>query len=138
MSFNRTNYDKCKIDRTYRDSNFTLMYQLEPSKYYNCNKCFMTGSILGGPTVSVSRDKVVDVESQLFGINRIYSKCPTHQYLPTAQTYNTTNGAPGDNQIQNNQLQACYFINQPKPTHSGIHIKYPTCDELKEISKNKF
>jgi hypothetical protein len=98
----------------------------------------MTGSILGGPIVSSSRDKVVDIESQLFGINRIYSKCPTHQYIPTNQTYNTQNGAPGDNQIQNNQLKSCYFINQPKPTNSGIHIKYPTCDELKVISQNKF
>jgi hypothetical protein len=138
MSFNRTNYDKCKIDTTFRDSNFILMYQLEPSKYYNCNKCFMLGSIVGGPINSAPREQVVDTESQLFGIDRIYSKCPTHQFLPSSNTYNQHNGAPGDNQVQTNQLKTCFFVNQPKPSYSGINISYPTCEDLKKISQKNF
>jgi hypothetical protein len=139
MSFNRTNYDQCKVDTSFRDSNFALMYQLEPSKYYNCNKCFFLGSVVGGPTISVPREQAVDTESQLFGINRIYNKCPTHQYLPQTNTYNSSNGNPGDNQSQSNQLKVCYFGNQQKkPTYSGINIKYPTCEELKSISQKKY
>jgi hypothetical protein len=138
MSFNRTNNDRCNIDNKFRDANFVLMYQLEPSKYYNCNKCLMLGSILGGPIHSGPRDQVVDTESQLFGIDRIYSKCPTHQYAPSTKTYNSKNGAPGDNQPQKDPLKTCYFINHPRPNYTGININFPTCQELRNISKKNF
>lgn len=138
MSFNRTIYDSCQYSADLVKSTSPLYYQLDPSRFYNCNKCMMLGGIVGGPTVSHSKDSIIDVESQLFGINKVYSRCPTQQYQPQQKTYNKINGAPADNQLQDKHLKTCYFVQHPKQFTTGIYTNYPSCNDLKEISKKSF
>lgn len=138
MSFNRTKYDNCGYAEDLSQSTSSLYYLLDPVKYTNCNKCFMTGQIVGGPAVSHTNQNLVDLESRLWNIDRVYSKCSKHQFLPEVNTNNTKvglNGAWGDGIELPKHLRQCQFIKTAKPTKTGVRTDYPSCNDMSSNQK---
>lgn len=82
MSFNRLAYDHCRYSRELNENTNILKYIINESRYEHPKKCRHELGLLGGANVSVSRDNIVDVESELFGITRVLSKCAVSQAKP--------------------------------------------------------
>jgi len=65
MSFNRPIYDPCAYDKRLDESTSVLSWQLDPSRYYNCNQCRIEFGLVGGNNVSLHKGNLVDLESEL-------------------------------------------------------------------------
>jgi hypothetical protein len=122
MSSNRLMYDTCETKTRLNESVGSLEYLLNTSKYENCNKCRMELGVVGGTAVSNIQGNLVDLETDLFGITRKASLCPTKKYNSTCATKNMAtcntnnimyNNADGTQQVintQKNHLPACNMI----------------------------
>jgi len=80
MSSNRLIYDKCAYASEIKESTGPLEYNLFKGKYENCKTC---------PTGEFSNNlefgSRADTESELYGINRLTTKCPTLKFDPSKQ-----------------------------------------------------
>ena len=65
-------------------------YTQLPVKFENPKKCRNALGLVGGSEVSNIGGNIVDLESDLFGITRVQSKCIARQYLPACPL-----GGPG-------------------------------------------
>ena len=81
MSSNRLIYDTCEYQTRLNESANTLNYTLNPMRNENCNKCRMELGTVGGTNVSHIKGNLVDLETDLFGITRKASLCPTQNSL---------------------------------------------------------
>ena len=93
MSFNRLTYDNCSYKTNLSENISQLSYLLDTVKYENCSKCRNELGLVGGTNVSQVAGNLVDLESDLFNIDRSGSKCPTMKYLPSSDGY--VQGKPG-------------------------------------------
>ena len=82
MAFTRQLDDTCASKKRTQESTSVLKYILDPSKYYNNNPCFIEKGIVGGNTVSLYSDNIVDLESDLSGRTRARTKCSAGKFLP--------------------------------------------------------
>ena len=83
-SWERLRYDEKAYEQYIRESTGGLLYQLDPVKFYNASECRPAQPGMMGPGVSISQTSpLVDVESDLRGINRPQTHDPTKQYFPT-------------------------------------------------------
>jgi hypothetical protein len=82
MSFNRTKTDSCNYKQELEESVSYVSYLLDPIKFENCNKCRHELGLVGGTAVSHIQGNLVDLESNLFGIDRDNSRCPITRYIP--------------------------------------------------------
>jgi hypothetical protein len=104
--FNRGLYDSCNYQKRLEENQGMLGYNLDSNKFYNCNQKRVDFGLLGGNNVSQSTDNLVDLESDLRNITRLYSKCPEKKYIPRANGMNimqcgNVNGYPlGDPKCQ--------------------------------------
>ena len=80
MSSNRLLYDNCEYSTKLFENKNVLEYILNPSKYYNCNRCSMQLGIVGGNSVSQIKGNLVDLETELRGTTRKLSNCPQNKY----------------------------------------------------------
>jgi hypothetical protein len=87
MSFNRLSYDNCSYKQELTESVSYLSYLLDPVKFNNCNKCRPELGIVGGTNVSTPIGNLVDLENNLFGIDRPQTHCPSYKYLPSQNEY---------------------------------------------------
>ena len=83
MSSNRLTFDKCAYNKSVEESTYSLGYNLFIGKYEPCNTC----PTADFPTV-IPFDKLSVVESELFGINRQNTLCPSGKYDPKASIPN--------------------------------------------------
>ena len=133
MSWNRTKYDQCAYQKELSQSTSPINYSLDPNKFYNCNDCRNNLGLLGGNNVSITRDNMVDLESDLFGITRQNSLCPERKYLPHCEQCDEVSGIPcpheGCRKMKSLQhLPACNIIQYaPRVDHVGFNIKYAPC-----------
>jgi hypothetical protein len=69
---------------TVRDQQSSGMFSYTqiPQKFENPNKCRNALGLVGGSEVSNIGGNMVDLESDLFGITRVQSKCIARQYQP--------------------------------------------------------
>ena len=69
---------------TVRDQQSAGMFSYTqiPQKFENPNKCRNALGLVGGSEVSNISGNIVDLESDLFGITRVQSKCIARQYQP--------------------------------------------------------
>lgn len=84
MSFNRLNYDPCTYMHNLRQSVGAADYHLG-TPMPHCQPCFSTDPALrlGTGGVSTCGDKpLVDVDSELQGITRQATNCPTQKFIP--------------------------------------------------------
>ena len=77
-TFNRLNYDNCAYDKKLSESTSPLMYQMSRYKYENCARCTYNGT-------QYAPFDLVEEESELRGIVRPATRCPTRLYNPTCQ-----------------------------------------------------
>lgn len=82
MSFSRKSYDDCAYKVNLQDNVGILSYNLDTVAHYRCEQCRPELGIVGGNNVSIIKGNLVDLESNLFGIDREASKCQTMKYLP--------------------------------------------------------
>jgi hypothetical protein len=88
MTSERLLYDRCAYSHKLREDAGMLGYVMDPCRYHNDNKARIEFGIMGGTTVSHIEGNLVDLESDLRGITRINSKCPTFQYQNPCATSN--------------------------------------------------
>ena len=93
MSFTRTFTDPCAYKKTLEENVSYASYMLDPIRYDNCNKCRHELGIVGGTAVSHVKGNLIDLESNLFGIDRDLSRCPSSRFVPR-----------GDQQVQGTTL----------------------------------
>jgi hypothetical protein len=79
MSFNRLTYDKCAYAKEIQESTTPLEYNLFKGKYENCKQC-----PVGNFTNNLEFGSRADDESELLGIPRRNSRCPSEKYDPKA------------------------------------------------------
>tara|TARA_B100001248_G_C27384430_1_gene458837 strand:- start:1281 stop:1688 length:408 start_codon:yes stop_codon:yes gene_type:complete len=82
MSFNRNLYDDCAFKKRITESKSPGNYMLFPGKFYNQNQARISKGIVAGNEVSLTKNNLVDLESDLRGQTRILSDCPSKKYQP--------------------------------------------------------
>lgn len=88
----KLSYDQCAYQTALGQSVAPIDYILDPIKYENCNKCRPELGIVGGTAVSHVRGNLVDLENNLFGIDRPATKCPSLEWQ----------GVPADGRLRGN------------------------------------
>ena len=83
MSSNHLKYDTCAYATTIKESTKPLEYLIYKGKYETCASC-----INGDYTNNIDFPSRADVESELFGLTRLGSDCPSLKYDPTKQFNN--------------------------------------------------
>jgi hypothetical protein len=78
MSSNHLKYDTCAYATTIKESTEPLEYWLYKGKYETCNACPN-----GDFTNNIDFTSRADVESELFGLNRPGTDCPSLKYDPS-------------------------------------------------------
>tara|TARA_B110001469_G_C9543615_1_gene269870 strand:- start:427 stop:852 length:426 start_codon:yes stop_codon:yes gene_type:complete len=94
MSSNRLMYDTCEYQTKLQESVGTLEYTLNSMRNENCNKCRMELGTIGGANVSHIKGNLVDLETDLMGITRKASLCPTKKFSSSCATGNMANCSP--------------------------------------------
>lgn len=117
MSFTKLRYDTCIYNQKLNNGVSYLEYVLNPSKYVHDDECRIQLGIVGGNTASRIRGNMVDLESNLFGIDRELSKCTSMQYNPNERIsgkrlFKTTEYKPVD--TQKAHLKDCQMFGYPK------------------------
>ena len=74
MSSNRLMYDSCAYEKSLQQSTSPLNYALYTGKYENTAKCRIEFGLVGGNGVSQYSGNLVDLESDLRGVNRHLSR----------------------------------------------------------------
>jgi hypothetical protein len=101
MSFNRLKYDNCEIKKYNQQSTGPGNYLYDTPLI--CNNCLNDNPRIINQKNGVSLNShvdwrfymgPVDVESELFNINRQNSRCPTNKYIPKCSSNNCTTGEP--------------------------------------------
>ena len=80
MSFNHLGYDACAYAKTLQESTDPLEYNLFLAKYESCYNCS-----IGSFTNNLEFGIKTDVDSDLKGVTRIGSKCPSYKYPANSQ-----------------------------------------------------
>lgn len=81
MSFTRQNYDTCAYQSDVLQSVGSLNYLLDRVQYEHPNPTRIAFGIISGNDVSIVKGNMVDVESDLMGVGRTASKCPSLKFL---------------------------------------------------------
>ncbi len=122
MSFNKMIYDECAYKANLAGNVSQLSYVLDSVKNENCGKCRNQLGLNGGTAVSHVSGNLVDLESNLFGIDREASKCATLKYLPRDD--NVAMGADyyrpvctNSVNLTMNHLQPCQLYTTPSIPH---------------------
>ncbi len=80
MSSNRLIYDTCAYATEIKESTSPLEYALFKGKFELCSKC-----PAGDSVNELEFGSRADVESELYGLNRQNTKCPTGKYDPAKE-----------------------------------------------------
>ena len=80
MSFNRLQYDECAYSKEIKESTGSLEYNLFRGKYENCKQC-----PVGEFTNIIEFGDRADVESELYGITRPGTLCPSLKFDPSKE-----------------------------------------------------
>jgi len=88
MSFSRLNYDTGAYQHSIKESVGPGQYMLETPRS-DCGACFVPSPHVRVNTFgdSVCERQLMDVDSELSGITRKLTRCPTKQYLPNEKDY---------------------------------------------------
>lgn len=122
MSFNRLSYDTCAYKQDLSESVSQLSYLLDPIKFEHCQKCRHEIGLVGGTNVGVVSGNLVDLENELFGINRPNTQCPSYKFIPRSD--NVVQGKEYIKPVQHPevdtnilQLRPCQMIDYKEVPH---------------------
>lgn len=114
MSSNRLIYDKCAYATTIKESTSPLEYNLYRGKYENCKQCSV-----GDHTNNLEFGSRASAESELHGLTRPGTLCPSLKYDPT-KGYDAPKFSPA------RMCESIYYItpnNLEKPTTNMLNEK---------------
>ena len=81
MSFNRLRYDSCAYRNDLAQEIGTFSYVIDDCRFVHKNPKRLEFGIVGGNDVSIiSKNQMVDLESELKGQTRLASRCPILDY----------------------------------------------------------
>ena len=80
MSSNKLIYDCDHTVLKNLENKNQMQYSLSPDKFYNVNQVRINRGIISGNDVSINKGNLVDLESELKGVNKIASKAPNNKY----------------------------------------------------------
>lgn len=89
MSFSRLNYDDCSYMHALKESVTPGEYMVSTPRV-DCNAgCYFPSSdiLIGSSGASICEKNLIDVDSELMGITRKATNCPTSKYLPSATPF---------------------------------------------------
>lgn len=86
MAFTKNSYDACSYKQQLAESVGELQYILDPVRYYHPKPARLAFGIVAGNDVSIVPTGMVDVESNLFGIDRKLSRCDALKYINPCPT----------------------------------------------------
>jgi hypothetical protein len=129
MSFTRLNYDTCSYAQNLNTNVSYLSYLMDTSRNEHCTPCRNQLGLVGGNNVSKATGSLVDLESNLFGIDRPQtSKCTIHHFKPHDGEYEQGIGQykttcypkiPTDKK----HLNSCQFFSYPGvPTPPSLDL----------------
>lgn len=146
MSSNRLMYDTCEYKTRLNESVGPLEYQLSADRYENCNKCRMDLGVVGGTSVSHIKGNLVDLETDLLGITRKASLCPSQKFTSNCAIGNMANCQPGNIVIQGDtcgkqrvidttplHLRSCNMIRY-KPVPLPPQLELSQCGNVQQNS----
>lgn len=84
MAFSKIIYDQCAYKSALAESVGEFSYQMDPVRYYHPKPARMAFGVIGND-VSVVQNQV-DLESDLFGIDRKLSRCDALKYINPCPT----------------------------------------------------
>ena len=87
MSSNRLRYDECAYKKELCQSVGPLEYNLYNGKYENCNKCPSDRTTAN----SIDFKRKVEIENEIFNLDRKSSKCPEKKYNKKNNTLDEKN-----------------------------------------------
>ena len=125
MSSNRLIYDKCAYASEIKESTGSLEYNLFKGKYDTCEKC-----AIGDFPAELEFGPRADTESELYGLTRPNTKCPSLKY-DMAQGFQNPSLTPAKT------CENIYYItpnNLEKPTCKFSAV-FPRHLENKKFSK---
>ena len=84
MSFTNTKYDGCAYQKDLTQSTGVLEHVIEKNRFVNANACRVEhqGILQGNPVTTQSfnaKNTQVDIENDLFGLNRQLTRCPDNK-----------------------------------------------------------
>ena len=80
--FTRLIYDKCEYNEKYKQMTSPIKYRMELYASENPKKCRYNSTF-------ILKQDLVDQESELRGITRVQSKCPSMKYQPDCKVSGT-------------------------------------------------
>ena len=140
MAFTSLKYDNCATRKYLDQSTSELDYLLDPIRYENCNKCRMEFGIIAGTDVSQISGNLVELENDLYGLNRSESLCPSKKFQPTKDNkilYDTGRGCSEKRTIDTSMihLPSCQMIDyKPTPLPPPLVVSqcpYPSIRSVK-------
>jgi hypothetical protein len=115
MSSNRLMYDKCAYMATIKESTGSLEYNLFKGKYEVCKQC-----PVGDFPNNIEFGSRADTESELYGLKRLNSLCPSQKYDPSKPGYKSPNFSPP------RMCESIYYLtpnNLEKPVNNMLNEK---------------
>ncbi len=103
MSFTRPSQDTCSYRHELAQTIGPGEYQL--AKPYPCNPCFVSDPHIRMQRFGASLSKntsMIDIDSEMLGITRKFSKCPELKYIPKCKTDQYGGATPGGYITKNN------------------------------------
>jgi hypothetical protein len=136
MQFAKLIYDPEATRQRTQMSTGSTAYIMSPLKFSNPNKCRMLG-LVAGQDVSISPGNLVDLESDLTGRTRVYTKYNCNGYTPKCASgrcgcpKGQGQGIPYDCKSCTpplRHLSECSMYNRPKPMGMpGYKVTPPSC-----------
>lgn len=142
MSFNRPSYDTCAYKQTLSESIGPGDYQIN-RPVVSCQPCYPNDPHIRiqkmGPSVSRTTP-MIDIDSEMIGIGRKYSRCPEAKYLPSCDANQSCGANVGLNGKCNSSVCIDYNL-----VHFGdcftpvedTRLSNPPCN-LKETGWNRW
>jgi hypothetical protein len=131
MSSNRLKYDDCSFKKDLSQSVSPLDYVMDRVRFEHRDKCRNEMGLVGGPAVSHIKGNMVDLESDLIGITRPASQCPSMSWArPTGDVirpkdYMKFSDMP-EIDISKEHLQSCQMVDYKHiPTSQFANL--PNC-----------
>ena len=139
MSFNKLIYDDDTYSFLLKKNDDILDYVLNTDKHYREQPCRIERGVVGGNDVSNIVGNLVDLESDLRGITRLYSLSPTNKYTSSCAFTDLNNCKPDNIVIKGSpktkkriidtnllDLNSCSLINY-NPRLGPVNIEVPSC-----------
>ena len=125
MSWNRLSSDTCSYRNELAQSVGSLGWVLDSSRFENDSKCRIAHGVVGGNDVSIIKGNMVDLESDLKGVTRLSSKCPTLHYMNPCPQGSMNSCQPSEVVIRGNPSNMGRVVDtQPLHLREGQMFRY--------------